>query len=221
MPDPNSPRQPAPGPPPTGFGFTVSDEDFARIFILARRATETEGSHPTLAFSAMTTAHTPAFSPPLSRMDRSLLLAPLPREQLFNPGTVFPAHELTRRVLSLFWGDCCCPPYFCRAPAPVVEFDRPIDAPATRPMRAWWLRGEGIAEEGGGPQAETLRSFFHPTNEADRRWPRYEFRVFAESTGIEMIFHRGGLASLGHRTWLRPEADGRLRVLAREPWWVR
>ncbi len=154
-------------------------------------------------------------------MDRSLLITPLPREQLFDPGTVFPAHELTRRVLSLFWGDCCCPPYFCRVPAPVVEFGGPVDAALARPLHAWWLREDGIEEEGGGPEAESLRSFFHPTDEAGRRWPRYEFRVFVGSTAVEMIFHRGGLASLGHRTRLLTESDGRMRVLEREPWWVR
>ncbi len=159
--------------------------------------------------------------PTTTAMIRGPFITPLPREQLFDPGTVFPAHELTRRVLSLFWGDCCCPPYFCRAPAPVVEIDGSVAADVARPLRAWWLRKDGIAEETGGPQAECLRSFFHPTDEAGRRWPRYEFRVFAGSTQVEMIFHRGGLASLGHRTHLLAELDGRIRVLEREPWWVR
>lgn len=154
-------------------------------------------------------------------MSHPLLLSPLPREQLFDPGTVFPLDELTRRVLSLFWGDCCCPPYFCRAPAPVVQFSGGPEAVPPRPLRAWWLRENGIEEEPEGPLAAGLRPFFHPAVEAGRRWPRYEFRVSAGPTAVEMIFHRGGRASLGHRTHLLAESDGRVRVLDREPWWVR
>lgn len=163
-------------------------------------------------------------------MSRCSFITPLPREQLFDPGTIFPAHELTRRVLSLFWRDCCCPPYFSRAPAPVIQLygtDTGADlAGAPRPLHAWWLMDDGIVEESEGPHSERLKPFFRPTGAkptADttaQLWPRYEFRVLARPFEVEMSFYRDGQAAQGHRTRLLAQPDGRVRVLARSEWWV-
>jgi hypothetical protein len=163
-------------------------------------------------------------SAPDAPMSGATVFTPLPREALFDPGAVFPAHELTLRVLSLFWRDCCCPPYRSRAPAPVVQFAGAGDTVAPRAQRAWWLTNEGIVREPGGPQAGALRPFLggeSAEEEADRRWPRYEFQVFARPFEVEMRFHRGGRVVQGHRTRLFAQLDCRVRVLEREPWWLR
>ncbi len=87
----------------------------------------------------------------MNAMTRPAFLTALPQADLFDAGVIFPARELTRRVLSLFWRDCSCPPVFSRASAPVVRLDAP-DGPATpRSLQAWWLMEEGIVEESEGP----------------------------------------------------------------------
>lgn len=153
-------------------------------------------------------------------MSHTTFITPLPREHLFEPGAIFPAHELTRRVLSIFWQDCCYPPYFSRAPAPVLQLDADSDVATPRPLHAWWLMDDGIVAESEGPHSERLRPFFGGKNDAGRLWPRYEFRVFAGPSVVEMCFHRDGQAVQGHRTRLFAQPDGRVRVLEREPCWV-
>ena len=154
-------------------------------------------------------------------MSRFAFLTPLPREQLFEPDAVFPLHELSRRVLSLFWRDCCYPPVFSRAPAPVIQLEEAGGLATPRPLQAWWLMEEGIVEESEGPHSERLRPFFGGPGGGPRLWPRYEFCVLASPFTVEMRFHRDGLAVQGHRTRLFVQPDGRVRVLEREPWWVR
>jgi hypothetical protein len=159
-----------------------------------------------------------AMSPPAPRTH--LFLTPLPREGLFDPGSVFPAGELMHRILSLFWRDCCCPPYFNRTPAPVFELDpRQTDA-SPRALAVWWLTRTGIVTEMEGPTAKHLQPYQEITPRAARLWPRYDFRTLASPFDVEMMFHRSALASQGHRTRLFVQPDGRVRVLARSPWWV-
>lgn len=165
---------------------------------------------------------TPPVAVTMSMISSSVFITPLPREQLFDPGSVFAPHELTRRVLSMFWRDCCCPPHFSRAPAPVMEMDGTLfpsdDAP--RPLQAWWIMDDGLVSESEGPESSRLRPYFGDIPMGERLWPRYEFRVLASPFDVEMMFHRSALASQGHRTRLFVQPDGRVRVLTRTPWWV-
>lgn len=148
-------------------------------------------------------------------------MTPLSREDLFDPGEVFPRDELIRRVLSLFWRDCCCPPCFSRAPAPVLELSGEPVPPGTRPprLRAWWLLHDGILEDREGPHTERLRSFFERGDAGNPLWPCYEFRVLAEPLAVDMSFHQHALSGHGHRTHLSIQPDGRLCVAAREASW--
>ena len=158
----------------------------------------------------------------VATMVASVFLTPLPREQLFDPGCVFDRQELTRRILSLFWRDCCCPPQFSRAPAPVMEMDgcHPQRDETLRPLQAWWIMDDGLISETEGPQAARLQPYFGDVPAGERLWPRYEFKVLASPFDVEMMFHRSALASQGHRTRLFVQPDGRVRVLTRTPWWV-
>ena len=162
--------------------------------------------------------------PPLPMSPPSLrphhFLPPLPRENLFDPGCVFPADELRRRVLSLFWWDCFNPPYYDRAPAPVLE-RAGTDTDGTPPvLNVWWLTKEGVILERAGEDAPELRPYLPDAPPAERLWPRYDFRVLVSAFDVDMMFHRSALASQGHRTRLFVQPDGRVRVLARSPWWV-
>ncbi len=151
------------------------------------------------------------------------LITPLLRDDLLDPGIVFPREELTRRILSLFWRDCCRPACFSRAPAPVVQLSAESDQPARR-LRAWWLLDEtinAIVEEIEGPYSERLRPFFDEDLPADQMWPRYEFRILPEPFTVEMGFHREPLSRQEHRTRLILEADGRVRVFRHEKDWCR
>ncbi len=149
-----------------------------------------------------------------------LFLTPLPRENLFDPSCVFPTEELTRRVLSLFWRDCCCPPYFNRTPAPVFELDPRPSGDPPRAIAVWWLTCTGIVTEMEGPSATHLQPYRETTPRAARLWPRYDFRILASPFDVEMMFHRSALATQGHRTRLFVQPDGRVRVLTRSEWWV-
>lgn len=151
-------------------------------------------------------------------MTSSVFITPLPREQLFDPGCVFERGELTRRVLSMFWRDCCNPPHFSRAPAPVMELEGAEDA--SRRRQAWWILADGLVTEHEGPHSSRLEPYFGDVPAGERLWPRYEFRVLATPFDVEMMFHRSALASQGHRTRLFVQPDGRVRVLTRTPWWV-
>jgi len=143
-------------------------------------------------------------------------MTPLPRAQLLAPGVEFPRSELTRRVLSVFWQDCCLPLQFSRAPAPVIELDaRPGTKGEPRPVRAWWLLEDGIIEEAAGPSSEALRPYLDGTD-AYRLWPRYEFWISAEPFEVEMNFRRDALTVWGYHTRLVGQLDSRVRVLSRE-----
>lgn len=150
-------------------------------------------------------------------------LTPLSRDDVFAPGQVFPAMELERRILSTFWRDCCHPPTFSRAPAPVVELaDEPLPPGAPfRRLRAWWLLNDCIIEDAEGPDSERLRLFFGGIGRTGMLWPRYEFRIQAEPHLVEMSFHREPLAGKGCRTRLAQEPDGRIRISHHEAWWGR
>ena len=153
-------------------------------------------------------------------LDGHTFFTPLPREGLFDPGSVFAPTELTRRVLSLFWRDCCCPPNFNRAPAPVLEL---VGANTEEPplvLRIWWLSKEGITTEANAPTAPRLEPYPPPIAREGPFWPRYDFRISASPFDVEMMFHRSALASQGLRTRLFVQPDGRVRVLTRSEWWM-
>ena len=137
-------------------------------------------------------------------------MTPLRREDLLDPGVVFPRDELRRRILSFFWRDCCEPACFSRAPAPVIEYAAEAGTP--RRVRAWWLLDTAIIEEPAGPHAERLRPFFAPLGRNGQLWPRYEFRILPEPFEVEMGFHREPLSHQEHRTRLALEAGERVRV---------
>src|SRR2546423_4690006 len=119
------------------------------------------------------------------------LVTPLRSDDLLDPGSVFPRAELTRRILSYFWRDCCCPTCFSRAPAPVAELN--LENPARR-VRAWWLLEDVIFEEHEGPYSERLRPYFHTADLREQLWPRYEFFLRPAPLVLEMIVHREPLA---------------------------
>ena len=158
-----------------------------------------------------------ASAPPFRR---PTVITPLSSKDFFDPGQVFPREELLRRVLSFFWRDCCSPPSFSRAPAPVVELAGPAEeGTAPHPLRAWWLLNDGIIEEVEGPNSEHVRLFFGGIGRSGMLWPRYEFRVVEDPFAVEMSFHQEPLSGRGHRTWLGVESDGHVRVFAQEPLW--
>jgi hypothetical protein len=159
--------------------------------------------------------------PSNSPFRRPTFITPLSAEDIFDPGQIFPRQELIRRVLSLFWRDCCYPPSFSRAPAPVVELSGDVvkSGVTVQRIRAWWLLNDGIVEESEGPEAERLRLFFGGIGRTGMLWPRYEFRVLADPLEVEMSFHQEPLLGRGHRTRLEVQADGRLRICGHEPWW--
>lgn len=149
-------------------------------------------------------------------MNVPTFITPLPRERLLEPGVEFPHQELTRRVLSVFWQDCCVPLQFSRAPAPVIELM--ANAAGGRepvPVRAWWLLEDGILEESGGPGSERLRPYLSGAD-AFRLWPRYEFQVATAPFEAQLCFQADALNQQHHRVELRAEPFGRVRVLARE-----
>ena len=174
------------------------------------------------SFSGGRASATPALSvlPDAMLPRRPAFLTPLMREDLFDVGADFPREELTRRVLSLFWRDCCCPTCFSRAPAPVVELasgGAETLAPPRR-LRAWWLLHDGILEDSEGPYSERLRPYFGVTGRNGRLWPRYEFRVVAEpALTVELGMFADAQSSRGHRLVFAVETGGRLRVMTQEP----
>ena len=136
------------------------------------------------------TSPTPIPHPP------RVLITPMAGEDLLDPGAVFLREELARRVLSMFWRDCCCPLCFSRAPAPVVELATEACPPGQKPrrVRAWWLFVDGIIEDADGPYSERLRIFFGEGNRVSELWPRYEFQIFPEPFEVRMGFRREPLA---------------------------
>lgn len=156
--------------------------------------------------------------PPFSRPS---FMTPLPREDLFDLGQVFPRPELLPRVLTFFWRDCCHPACFSRAPAPVIELDPDAsdDKGVPRRLRAWWLLREGIVEEPEGPNSDRLKPFYESAAPFGRRRPLYEFRLRERPLVVEMSFHHELWSGRGHRTRLELLADGQLKVAGDEPWW--
>jgi hypothetical protein len=112
-------------------------------------------------------------------------ITPLQRPDLFDPGQIFPREELLRRILSVFWHNCCGVPGLARAPAPVIE--RSADA---APTRAWWVLYDGIVEEVDGPESERIALFFGRDRQEGQLWPRYEFQVRENPFAVEMNFHQ-------------------------------
>jgi len=152
-------------------------------------------------------------------MNSCTFMTPLAHEKLFDSGAVFPLSELKRRVLSVCWRDCCCPPYFSRAPAPVIErAGGGIDGLDRRAIRAWWLLDDGILEESDGAHSERLQPYFGRANDPGRLWPCYDFRILAEPFEVEMGFYRGLEDAQGIRTKLTVQSDNRVRVVTQEPW---
>lgn len=148
-------------------------------------------------------------------------MTPLSGSHLLDPGQVFPHEELRRRVLSLFWRDCCSVPRYSRAPAPVVELsDGAPDGGGSRPrVRAWWLLCDGIIEESDGPNSERVRLFFGEGEQRSQLWPRYEFRLSEQPFEAEMSFHQDPGMGWGSRIRFQRCLDGRVQVAGREPWW--
>ncbi len=152
----------------------------------------------------------------LPPMNVPSFITPLPRERLFQPAAEFPHHELTRRVLSVFWQDCCVPLQFSRAPAPVIELMAPSDGKREPvPVRAWWLLEDGILEESGGPASERLRPYLQGAD-AFRLWPRYEFLVSTVPFEVRLSFQADALNSQTHCVQLAAEPFGRVRVLVHD-----
>lgn len=135
-----------------------------------------------------------------------VFITPLARDTLLTPGEIFPRDELHRRVLSLFWRDCCGVPELARAPAPIVELSGAPGAPGRvrSRLRAWWLLNDGIVEEAEGPYVDRLNLFFGVEGGSGQLWPHYQFSVSEEPFEVEMVFHvRAGV----HRsTWIGLES---------------
>src|SRR5258707_1099356 len=128
--------------------------------------------------------------PTTSFLDRPAFVTPLSRQHLLAPGVEFPRHELKRRVLSLFWQDCCVPLQFSRAPAPVIELANDGNSPREpRPIRAWWLMEDGILMENEGPTSDRLQPYLDGA-EVFLLWPRYEFQISGEPFNVLMRFHQ-------------------------------
>ena len=152
----------------------------------------------------------------LSPMNVPAFITPLPRHQLFQPSLEFPQRELTRRVLSVFWQDCCVPLQFSRAPAPVIEYLGSRDENrAPTPVRAWWLLEDGILEECGGPASERLRPYLNGAD-AFRLWPRYEFQVSTAPFEVLLVIHSDALTQQTYRICLDALPFERVRVLSRD-----
>lgn len=155
-----------------------------------------------------------------SPSSRPVFITPLSGAHLLDPGEKFPREELLRRVLSLFWRDCCSVPRFARAPAPVVQLSGCGTATGTGypRVRAWWLLGDGIIEEADGPYSDRVQLFFGDAGQG-QLWPRYEFRLVEDPLEAEMSFHQDPGAGWGSRVRFQAELDGRIQVTARDPWW--
>jgi hypothetical protein len=112
-------------------------------------------------------------------------ITPLRSPDIFDPGQTFPRDELLRRVLSVFWRNCCGVPGLARAPAPVIE-----RTASTERSRAWWVMYDGIIEENEGPNSERIALFFGREGQTAQLWPRFEFEVREEPFAVDMSFHQ-------------------------------
>ena len=118
-------------------------------------------------------------------------ITPLSGGDLLDPDQVFPRDELLRRVLSLFWRNCCGVPGLARAPAPVLEFSAGSkgDEASRLRVRAWWILYDGIVEESEGPHADRLALFFGGGGGISQLWPRYEFELMENPFAVKLGFH--------------------------------
>ena len=146
-------------------------------------------------------------------------ITPLSGGDLLDPGQTFPREELLRRVLSIFWRNCCGAYGPTRAPAPVLEFLDTSSRPGVSRVRAraWWVLYDGIIEEREGPYAERLALFFGANGEAGHLWPRYQFEVVEKPLTVEMHFDQDVGLRWTSRLGLESLPDGRVRVTGRGP----
>jgi hypothetical protein len=145
-------------------------------------------------------------------------ITPLSGADVLDPGQVFPRDELLRRVLSLFWRNCCGVPGLARAPAPVLEFSARASADeASRPrVRAWWILYDGVVEEGEGPHAERLALFFGGRGERSLLWPRYEFELMENPFAVKLGFHLHAGVHRSSLIALEALPNRSVRVIGRE-----
>ena len=145
-------------------------------------------------------------------------ITPLSGGDLLDPGQEFPRDEIVRRVLSLFWRNCCGVPGLARAPAPVLEFSAESkDGDASRMrVRAWWILYDGIIEENEGPHAERLALFFGGGGETSQLWPRYEFELIENPFAVKLGFHLHAGVHRTSRIALESLGEGAVRVMGRE-----
>jgi hypothetical protein len=143
---------------------------------------------------------------------------PLAGGDLLDSGQEFPRDEIVRRVLSLFWRNCCGVPGLARAPAPVLEFStEPKGGDVSRMrVRAWWILYDGIVEEGEGPHAERLALFFGGSGETSQLWPRYEFELMEKPFSLKLGFHLHAGVHRTSRIILEDLPDRLVRVTGRE-----
>lgn len=148
---------------------------------------------------------------------RRAFIIPLTGRELLTPGQVFPREELLRRVLSVFWRNCCGIPRLARAPAPIMEVSRhaPGAVGGVARLRAWWVLYDGIAEESEGPHAQRLALFFGSSDETGQLWPRYEFELHDNPFSVEMSFHLDTGLSWNSRVSLATVPGGSIRVIGR------
>ena len=148
---------------------------------------------------------------------RREFIIPLAGGRLLDIGQVFPREELLRRILSLFWWNCCGTPGIPRPPAPVLELlsGGPENDGLRLRARAWWVLHDGIVEDSEGPHAERLSLFFGNHGEQGQLWPRYDFEVHENPLLVEMNFHRHARLHWRTRISLESRPDGRLEVTAR------
>lgn len=149
---------------------------------------------------------------------RRAFITPLTGRELLTPGQVFPREELLRRVLSLFWRNCCGVPQLARAPAPIMEVCRnATGARGVARLRAWWVLYDGIVEENEGPHAKRLALFFGSSDEAGQLWPRYEFELIDHPLSVEMSFHLDPGLSWNSHVSFATLPDGSVCVTRRGP----
>jgi hypothetical protein len=144
-------------------------------------------------------------------------MTPLSGGDLFDPGQTFPREELLRRILSVFWRNCCGVPGLARAPAPIIELrGENVTEEGISSVRAWWVMYDGIIEESEGPQSERIALFFGRGEQRGQLWPRYEFRVLENPMAVELTFHQDPGLRWGSRVHFETCGDGKLRVSGEE-----
>jgi hypothetical protein len=146
-----------------------------------------------------------------------VFITPLSGDNVLNVGEIFPCEELRRRILSLFWRDCCGILPLSRAPAPILELSDhsgPREGAGSR-VRAWWILNDGMVEEREGPYADRLDLFFGAKGEDAQLWPRYLFTMREEPFGVELTFQERAGVHRTTRIVLELQPDGWVRVTER------